>query len=63
MDQIEEQAISDTKVTAPTGTFSEVGKCADAKAEATMIDEQDEKPFTETKATGHAKGGSPRLAR
>jgi hypothetical protein len=65
MDEIEEQAISDTKVAAPTGTtsasgtgFSEICKSADAKAEAAMTDhEQDEKPFTETKATPHEKAG------
>jgi hypothetical protein len=38
-----------------TGTLSapEVRKSADTKAEATVTVEQDEKPFTETKATPH----------
>jgi hypothetical protein len=59
MDEIEEQAVSDTKVAAPTGTpsASEVRKSADTKAEATVTVEQDEKPFIETKATPHEKAG------
>jgi hypothetical protein len=42
-----------------TGTLSapEVRKSADTKAEATVTVEQDEKPFTETKATPHEKAG------